>query len=334
MTITGDKIVACPRCASVYKNHIIGSYNTFGAIPYSDGHTEGILPNFISVIKCHNTTCNFFFQLNDAKVLGEILKDDTKESFPDNWVTATTLYNYRIERAELEEALETEFSSNRSNEILVRTLLLRRFNDAFREDRTWQLSENDKIKFENNLDRLIELNKTEKSDTAQLFLAELYRERGDFASCIELLKKIKNKAGSANKVKEKIYSQAKVKDAVVFNLYHAVVKIEYQCNSCNESVILFDLAKLDTKMDYQYFRCQTENIIFSAPFQMENPEEFYELTFWQKLFTSKKSYEALISCKDVICTQCNTSNVNQFNPKKDSCIQCKSGNYQPIKWFD
>lgn len=330
--ITGDKILACPHCGHLYKNHIIASFNTLNVDIYSDGHMEGMLPNFVSVIKCVQVNCQKFFNIEEAEELGEIPFNDDANSFPEEWKDATPLHQYRISATELEECLATDFCNDYDKEITVRTLLQRRYNDAFRKDRDHQHSPEEETSFVNNIDRLIELQKDIASHAAKINLAELYREKGDFKSCIQLLEEIKGESDNEKDFKEKIYSQAKVQDNKVFDLNRAAVKKEYQCNSCGHSLILFDLDKLNNSLDYHHFRCQDDNMVFDAPTKINNPVKYYDLTFWQKLFKLKEPYQSLIPNNDIICPQCSGRDIEVFNPESHVCIKCGSGDYEGLNW--
>jgi len=334
MTFSGDEIIACPNCNHIYKYPIITSYNTFKIEQFSDGHVEGTYPNFISIIKCHNNTCGMFFQLKEAKILGKILKYDVMDLHPLEWRNAHPLNRYSITEKDLKEALTTKFCVNSENQMLVRTLLLRHYNDVFRKDRNHEFTSNRKIAYRDNLTKLIDLYKKELASTEEkIQLAELYRENGDFKSCTELLEQVTPEDKEEKEFKEKIYSQAKVNDDKVFSISRATIKKEYQCGSCNHSVIVFDLAKFESNLLYKHYRCANDNTIFSAPSRNSIPERNYAFTVWKRLFKYAAPDLRFIKNKDISCPKCMSNAIEQFNPEAQNCVNCKTGKYRTVNWF-
>lgn len=334
MTIIGYDILSCPFCTQLYKNEIIGSSNGFNSRYYSDGHLEGpFIPQIPSIIKCINNDCEKFFNIKDAKKIAQI------EPFSDSpeWKNAYSLGKYQIGIKELEEALATGFCEDEPEEIRVRTLLLRRYNDFFRQDGNYKFSSGKKEIIRSNIERLIEHFKNETTTEGKLFLAELYREKSDFDSCLEILSGISNKKGGEKNIKEKIYSQAKVKDDKVFNAHAVAVKKEYKCDNCGDSLILFDLNKInnltENQLDFKNHKCRFDNKVFSAPLKKLNPVNYYKLNFWQKLFKTKERNNKFIADK-IICPSCHGTDIEIFNPESQNCIKCSTGRYDVVKWFD
>ena len=333
MNFGEEEITPCPHCAKLYKKRAIVSYNTFGATIFSDGHVDGMIPNFVSIIKCSNETCSKFFDLVEQEAIGEISKDEFGKTNNEEWVNATEITNYVIETKSLEDALKTDFIKNVKNEIKVRTLLLRRYNNKFRENRKNTFSEQELILFTSNAKRLIELLKNSFTTNELLFLAELQREIGDFDASINTICNIKNENTNEKVIKEKVFSQAKLKDSIVFNVNMVAIKMEYQCISCNHTLVLFDLEKINNTLDYKHYRCKDENIIFSAASKSRNQNEFYKLNLFQKTFKTKIPYQEILINKEIYCPNCNKSETELFNPEKDKCISCKEGHYIKVKWF-
>jgi len=333
MTIAGYEILNCPFCTQTYKKIVIASFNTFDIKPYSDGYVDGNIPqsHFPSVIKCINKKCGQFFTLKEPKVIAEIGKDeyDTEE-----WKQAQHLSSYKIEISELYEALVNDFCNNPENEKTVRLLLLRKLNDIFRENRKYQLSEIEAKNYISNIDKLIRFSQDDLSASGKIFLAELYREKGDFNSCIEILNTVTSEDENEKIVKEKVYSQAKVRDNKVFNLHLAAPKKEYQCNKCGHNIILFDLTKMNSNSKYQHYKCNNDKTIFNAHSKERNPKPYYKLNFFQKLFKLKKPYEHMTTRENIPCPSCTKSNVEIFNPDAQKCVQCGNGNYKSVKWFN
>lgn len=331
MTIVGFEIISCPFCTRLYKNRIIGSLNTLNSRYFSDGHLDGKwVPKMPSIIKCVNKDCRKFFYIEDAKVIAKLDKNsfDTPE-----WKDAHYLAERIIGAKELEKALTTDFCKNEEETIMVRTLLLRRYNDVFRDDRNYKFSATEKEAFLKNIEKLIELYKNENTTDGKLFLAELYREAGNFDFCLKILKEIKGENEDETLIKEKIYSQAKIKDDKVFNVYEAATKKEYRCNNCGDNMIVFDLEKLNSSLEYRHYRCKNENKIVNAPSKIRNPDKYYSLTLAQKLFKTKAPYQECIRNENIVCPGCNGTDMEIFNPEKQKCIKCHQGNYETVKWF-
>ena len=190
MTIAGFEIFTCPYCSQLYKNSIIGSYNNIRSNSFSDGYVEGpFIPKIQSIIKCINNACSKFFNIKDKKVIAKLDFEDFNNP---EWKDAYYLSMYNIGISELEEALQKDFCKNQDNEVAVRELLLQRYNDVYRKNREYEMSKEEKNKFLLNIDKLIELYRNDSLPIDRLFLSELYREKGDFASCIAILHEMKN----------------------------------------------------------------------------------------------------------------------------------------------
>jgi len=332
MKISGYEIVSCPFCSQLYRNQIILSFNTFDSSYFSDGHIEGpYIPNMPSIIKCVNKNCGKFFNIKEAKIMAKV---DDHKYVSSEWESAYYLEEYKIGTNELEEALAIGFCKDDQQEIAVRILLLRRYNDFFRKDKNYKFSSEEKEAFIRNLDRLIELHENESTTGTKLFLAELYREKNDFDLCIEILNGITNENEDEKTIKEKIYSQAKIKDAKVFNVKVIAIKKEFKCNNCGDSFILFDLSKMNNSLDYKHYRCRIENRVFNAASKENNPGSYYRLTRLQKLFRIKKPYQDTIPKKNIVCPTCNGTDLEIFNPENQNCIKCRKGNYNVEKWFN
>jgi hypothetical protein len=332
MRILGFDIAFCPFCLQVYKNQIIGSSNTFNSNYFSDGYLEGqFIPQIPSIIKCVNSKCGKLFNIKNAKIITQI---DEFGGYEPEWEFAYNLAEYKIGIKELQEALETGFCENELEEITVRILLLYRYNDLYRQNRDFKFSSGEKETIIDNIDKLIELHKNETTTGGKLFLAELYREKKDFDICLEILSGISIEKESEKDIKEKIYSQAKVKDDIVFNIYTVAVKKEYKCNNCNDRLILFNLEKLDTPLQYKHFICRIDNKVFNASLKIQNPITEYRLNKLQKMFNLKKPHERFVHNNELACPICKNKNIQEFSPELQKCIKCGVGNYETVKWFD
>lgn len=333
MTIAGFEILECPHCQKLYKKRLIGSFGTYGADFYSDGHVGGgFVPESLNIIKCLNKACGKFFRIQEAPVIAEFKNNDFNNL---QWKDAHYLAGYRISAAGLEEALEQGFCQSESEEIQIRTMLLKRYNDWVRSDKRLDFPPDEKRKHLANIDKLLALAFEDISNVNRmLFRAELYREKGDFESCIQTLQKVKTDDENKIRQMQKLFSQAKVKVDRVANLAQIAIKKEYQCNQCGHGLILFDLSKMNSPYDYKYYYCRRENKVFSAPskeYNRQSPEQFH---CWQKSLGIKTPYERYIPKKNVYCTSCSNSNIIPFNPEVEKCIECNSGSYLHVKWFD
>ena len=333
MTSSGFEITTCPHCGHLYKNRIIVSHNTFGIRQYSDGHLGGLSLNITTIKKCDNTNCKKLFNTKDAISIGKISQDKNKDLVTAAWLSAKSYNSNRLNVEDLEDALKTDFVNEKENEINVRTLLLWLHNDTLRESRISNLSENAKINSVNNIKRLILLLENSITNSQKLILAELYREISEFNNCISTLTSITSATDDEQELKEKIYSQARVKDEKVFNIEHVVIKKEFKCDNCEKSLILFDLEKTPKPWGYKYYRCNIENTIFSDTSMVINPSVEYKISVLQKVLKLKAPYQKFIKKEEIYCKKCNSINTELFNPITAKCIHCHTGNYNIVKWF-
>ena len=215
MTIAGFEISKCPNCSKLYKTQIIGSFNTCDAEFYSDGFVKGEwIPVIPSILKCVNNKCKKIFNIQESEVIAKINRGEFNDP---QWNEAYPLSGYEIGIDVLEEALFSDLCHNKDSEYTVRILLLRRYNDVFRKERTIPLSDRKKSLFIYNIEKIIELYKRDEANIGRkIFLAELYREKGDFNACLVILNEITGGNENIKKVKEMIYSKAKLGDDKVF----------------------------------------------------------------------------------------------------------------------
>ena len=333
MTFSDIEITTCPHCGHLYKNRIIVSHNTFGIRQYSDGYLGGLSLNITTIKKCDNANCKKLFNTKDAISIGKISKDENKDLVSAEWLSAKSYNSTQLNAEDLEDALKTDFINEKENEINVRTLLLWLYNDTLRDSRISNLSENAKINSVNNIKRLIVLLGNSITNSQKLIVAELYREINDFDNCINTLTSITFATDDEQELKEKIFSQAKVKDEKVFNIEHAVIKKEFKCDNCEKSLILFDLEKTPEPLGFKYYRCNLENNIFSDTSMVINPSVEYKINVLQKILKLKAPYQRFIKKKEINCKKCNSTNTELFNPITAKCIHCHEGNYNIVKWF-
>lgn len=331
MTIAGFKILACPFCLELYKKRIYSSVNNFSSICYSDGEiSKGFALDTLGIVKCINADCLKFFKIEETETIEEY---DFKMGVINKYDNAHSLDSYKLGAIELNELLEINHYKDVKEELIIRTNLLRRYNDVHRQDSDKTFSTAEIESFSSNCERLIQLLKEDVTIEGKLFLAEIYREKADFDNCFKVLNEIKNEEVYDNLFKEKIFSQAKLKDHKVFAVESTAIKKEYQCNNCGESLILFNNDKNKSVFEYRHYICKTDNKVFDAPSKERNPIDFYRLSFWQKLFKYKVPYEAYTQRKQITCKFCSGSNVDEFCPETQKCINCGDGTYAAVKWF-
>ena len=86
MTISNYIIFQCPHCTQLYRDVEYMSFNTIGAIHYSDGYKEGdMLPGGTPIVKCVNSDCSKLFHIDEALMIAE---PDLKEKLPPEWESA------------------------------------------------------------------------------------------------------------------------------------------------------------------------------------------------------------------------------------------------------
>lgn len=335
MYISGFDILICPICSQLYKKHVIVSSNSFYATYFSDSYTEGpYLPGQSSIIKCINEDCGHFLKISNLKQIASLNYSDDDVYRPESWQTAYDLRKYKFKIKDLLDCLSDDLCNTLENELFIRTQILWRYNDFFREDKKYELSDQDETNRKSNIKRLIEIKRDRDTVKDTIFLAELHRELADFDSCIKILSEIKNENQNEKNIKEKIFSQAKIRKDIVYVVSQIAIKKEYQCDQCGESLILFDLEKLNSSLQYQHFICKKDNNVFNDSFKILNPIPAYRLNKLQKLFKIKKPHVQLIDNPDLSCPECKNKNVDIFIPEEHECIKCGTGKYVTTNWFD
>lgn len=333
MTFSYSEITACPHCGHLYNNWVLASSNSFGTIQYSDGYLHGTKSNHTPFKKCDNQDCKRFFNINEATKISVIDPEKSLELIPTEWKNASSYNSNPPQIEDLKEGLASDFSNDITNETNLRIELLWIYNDKLRNDRTSELPVNEKTDYTDNLTRLIQILNSPKTNNEKIFLAELYRESSDFENCITILDSIKNETEDEVFLKKKIYSQAKVKDPRVFNVQYVMIKKEYKCNSCNDSVILFDLEHTFKPAEYTHFRCLNDNKIFTTATKIKNPAKPYKINFLQKFLKLKEPYSNSISKTEINCPSCQSNKIVPFNPTTENCITCSTCRYNVVKWF-
>jgi len=233
----------------------------------------------------------------------------------------------------LEESLNSFFCKNKDNEIKVRLLLLKRYNDIIRKEENRKRTKEETEAFIKNNSSLIELHKNATSTNERIFLAELYREKGDFDSCINVLINVSADKAEQKDTRDKIYAMARLKYDKVFNISTCAPRKESKCNICKDSIIVFDLDKINHPLDYKLYICKSENTVFNSPSKEENPKLHNKARFFIIPAKSKKAHERYIERKVITCPYCKSKDVALFFPEIHNCISCGVGKYEIVEWF-
>lgn len=182
-TIPGpDYIYKCPKCSKLLKKGSITSGNTFGSTLYSDGKMIApMLPEFPNLTKCEK--CDTILWLSEMKEIGTCNEWDKK--CKRTWKNAERVKFLDVN--DLFRFLELDIVKNdNEKEKIVRLQIWWTFNDRIREGKEIFLKDFDEDLWKQNCQRLIELFE-EKDINQKIMTAELYRNLGEFDTCLKLL---------------------------------------------------------------------------------------------------------------------------------------------------
>jgi hypothetical protein len=239
MTVPGpDQIRKCPNCDEFISVDAWSSYNTFGALVWTDGKIDNLditVPQDIK--KCGN--CRRCFWLRDSKIVGEYDWFRGDKNAPNDWKNA-----YRTLDLELQDfldVLEHKLFKTRYHEKYLRIQLWWFLNDSIRPNGSSELKTSDRITFKHNLISLLKLLDIDKSDDA-ILMAEVTREIGDFQNCIYLLSKLENRVTEDNQrdLCTFIYNLATKKDSRV-RLFKGELPIDEEIIIEREQFALLDV---------------------------------------------------------------------------------------------
>lgn len=200
-----NMIIACPHCGHPAKKRTYFSWNTFGAVLWSDGKQvapmKPEIPTFVFCRKCGN-----LYWIKEAK---EICEEETFKSF----------------YPQLEQAEFIEFPSfmqlSKAIEIIedkkyVRIEMLYGFNNLIRNKRESEITPEMQKRHKENLYELMEL--LDESDENDLIMkAEAYRNLGLFGMSESLLEKITNPRLA--QIKEKFQAEIRKGNQKVFIIF-------------------------------------------------------------------------------------------------------------------
>ncbi len=182
-----DRVIACPWCDALAKHGTFLSGNTFGARLFTDGkRVAPMLPLPPAVVRCQR--CRRFYWLEAAEgrgLLGRFSPAPAQDPATIPEVEEPT-------EGEYYEALEAGLASGPEQEKTLRLLALWRRNDAFREEPPSAVAGTaSPSAWRRNLEALHAL-VDEASDDDRLLKAEVLRELGEFASAIEILRRVES----------------------------------------------------------------------------------------------------------------------------------------------
>ena len=177
-------IYKCPQCGELTGSHQLISTNTLGARIYSDGYTSGVMyDESPAITKCGKCSTIYWLEKN---IIGEYNMYTTKNP---EWQKATD--PEELEGDDLFMAVKDKVYTTKEEELYLRYQLWVNLNRQ-------ELNKGEQKIYESNCKKLIKLYNMENIDE-KLRIAELYRNIGNFAECVNILKTVKNKDYSRTK---------------------------------------------------------------------------------------------------------------------------------------
>lgn len=196
------KVLKCPHCGEFKTVDAIISGNTIGKVVWSDMKSYcPMLPRPSYVQRCPSCRKYFF---NDKSVQAGYAESECSSSLGE------------LSYLSLKEAFN-QLAPAGENEEIMRMMLLWAYNDIYggckRVSDCKDVPAEEREYFVNNVNALIAIC---QNNDEHLFVAELYREIGEFDKCIAELKAIKDEEGK--EVREMIMTMALNRNADVFIL--------------------------------------------------------------------------------------------------------------------
>lgn len=218
-------VLKCPHCGTMMNAFDLMSYTVHRAENYSDGKSEAGVPSSDRIGIC--TFCNKPFWREDARLpydpdwqpeedLSTVMDMfDLEWAFEDEREAKTIQY--------YADLLEQGFANTDEKEFYLRLCLWWEINDLIRSLASWRnarnlgmltaiLNHSRKSKklfksfreiFDANLDRLIFLY-IKANEIDLFFLAEMYRQRGNFSKAQEILDKTEKHGAAWRRLRKKI----------------------------------------------------------------------------------------------------------------------------------
>ena len=222
MTTFHPIILECPKCSALMSAYELMSYTTHRSENYSDGKTELGMPASKDISIC--TACRLPFWREDGRLpgdpdweehgdLGSVMDlHDLEWNFDDDRDEKTIAF--------YKDLLDDGFADTDEREIFLRVRIWWSVNDLVRHLSTWRSARNLRMLraiikhrretlslfetyrelFDQNLEQLIFLY-IKSDDVDLLYLANMYRESGNFSKAREILDKVERKSGAWRKVK-------------------------------------------------------------------------------------------------------------------------------------
>lgn len=205
-----DRIIACPHCGFLARQHTLLSGNTFGAIFWTDGKMLApMLPEFPEITRC--AQCAHLYWIEDASVIGE---ERYGEPIPAEWKHAQPVR--ALTQGEFREAIQMGLGTNAERECYLRLHYWWARNDPLREEETTPAPPDYSDWERENFARLQELLDRD-APGERLMLAEIHREIGDFDTALQLVQDIPD---SHRRWAETLAEHARRGDRVVREVPH------------------------------------------------------------------------------------------------------------------
>ena len=193
-------IYKCPSCGSLLSRGSLMSGNTFGAKLFSDGKMiTNMLPEFPDLTKCRK--CNTIFWLSKLKEIGTYKWGANKNS---TWKKAKEAEFLDID--DYFRALDSKIAENKKEELFIRLGIWRAYNDRIRSGNVIFNDKDDELRWSNNVNILLTL--LDQSEiNEKITIAEIYRNKGEFDKCMNIIKSIKE--NKYDWLKEKFINECK-----------------------------------------------------------------------------------------------------------------------------
>ena len=235
MTTFHPIILECPQCSTLMSAYELMSYTTHRSENYSDGKTEFGMPASKDISIC--TACRLPFWREDGRLpgdpdweehgdLGSVMElHDLEWNFDDDRNEKTIAF--------YKDLLDNGFADTDEREVFLRVRIWWSVNDLLRHLSSWRSARNLRMLmaiikhrrdtlslfktyrelFGQNLERLIFLY-IKSTEVEMIYLANMYRELGNFGKATEILGKVDKKNAFWKKIERKV----RRKDRIVFLL--------------------------------------------------------------------------------------------------------------------
>ncbi len=202
-------VYKCPRCGNLLTVGSILSGNTIGAKIYSDGkRIAPMLPDFPDLTKCKK--CETIFWLSKLRKIGRYEWGDKMNS---KWAKADEANFLGID--DYFRALSENVAENVEEELFIRNQVWWAYNDRKRDNKSLFTDEHDQLMWWENCHKLISL--LDQADLEQkIMTAEIYRNLGEFDTCIRIIQSIDN--DDLKWLKEKFMHECDQKNTYVIRL--------------------------------------------------------------------------------------------------------------------